>query len=209
VQISQTQQFTATVQNDMQNQGVLWTLSGQGCLNSACGSLSLASLNMITYTAPGAVPSPATVTLTVTSVTDNTKSATAAITITASNVPGPVGVIVKFCDDETGNPDCTAKDTFSLSQIRDLFIWVNWQNVSTGTHTQTTDIYDLQFSSSPFAMYRITFTVASSPEGSAQTLVVLPVGGTFITQRQLTGTWTVKVSLDSVLMDTETFQFTP
>src|SRR5258708_912366 len=31
VQVSQSQAFTATVQNDPQNKGVTWTLSGAGC----------------------------------------------------------------------------------------------------------------------------------------------------------------------------------
>jgi hypothetical protein len=86
VQVSQQQTFTATVANDPQNQGVNWTLSGTGCTGAACGALSSstsASGVAITYTAPSTVPSPATVTLTATSVTDNTKSSAATITVTA------------------------------------------------------------------------------------------------------------------------------
>src|SRR5207245_3248072 len=85
-----TQPFTATVQNDSQNKGVSWALSGTGCSGAACGTLSAtssASGVAITYTAPGSVPNPATVTLTATSVTDGTKSAAATITITA---PSPI-----------------------------------------------------------------------------------------------------------------------
>ena len=87
-----TQPFTATLQNDSQNKGVSWKLSGVGCSGSACGTLSSAtsaSGTPITYTAPATVPSPATVTLTATSVSDGSKLATATITITA-----PVGVSV-------------------------------------------------------------------------------------------------------------------
>jgi hypothetical protein len=85
------QSFTATVANDPANKGVSWTLSG--CTGAACGTLSAAisaSGAPITYTAPATVPNPATVSLKATSVADGTKSATAAITITASN--GPVSV---------------------------------------------------------------------------------------------------------------------
>jgi hypothetical protein len=80
------QSFTATVQNDSQNNGVNWVLSGTGCSGVTCGTLSAktsASGATITYTAPTALPSPATVTLTATSVTDGTKSATATITVTS------------------------------------------------------------------------------------------------------------------------------
>jgi PKD domain-containing protein len=85
VQAGQTQTVTATVNNDSKNQGVTWTLSGTGCSGGACGQLSAtysASATPITYTAPTSLPNPASVTLTATSVTDGTKSATAAVTLT-------------------------------------------------------------------------------------------------------------------------------
>jgi hypothetical protein len=89
VQVGAAQPFTATVQNDSQNKGVTWALSGTGCSGAACGALSAttsASGVAITYTAPASVPTPATVTLTATSVSDGTKSAAATITMTAAPV---------------------------------------------------------------------------------------------------------------------------
>jgi hypothetical protein len=91
---SATAQFTATVANDAQNQGVTWALSGAGCTGSTCGTLSAStspSGMAVTYTAPVTIPSPATVTLTATSVTDVSKSAAATITI-ASAAAISVGV---------------------------------------------------------------------------------------------------------------------
>src|SRR6266478_5352084 len=84
VAVNATQPFTATVQNDSQNKGVTWALSGTGCSGAACGTLSAnssASGVAITYTAPSSVPNPATVTLTATSVSDGTKSSAATITV--------------------------------------------------------------------------------------------------------------------------------
>src|SRR5277367_3463977 len=83
VQVSQSAPFTATLQNDSQNKGVTWTLSGAGCSGASCGSLSNVTTTSVTYTAPASVPTPAAVTLLATSVTDNTKSATATLTVTA------------------------------------------------------------------------------------------------------------------------------
>jgi len=98
VQVGKTQNVTATVHNDSQNQGVSWTLSGAGCTGTACGTLSAAtsaSGAAITYTAPSKTPSPAAVTLTAKSVADTTKTAASAITvITAAPPPPPVAVIV-------------------------------------------------------------------------------------------------------------------
>jgi Abnormal spindle-like microcephaly-assoc'd, ASPM-SPD-2-Hydin len=95
VQTGGGQNFTATVQNDSQNKGVTWSLSGDGCSGAACGTVSAASSASgapITYTAPANVPSPATITLTATSAADSTKSAETTITVTAA--PGAIAVSV-------------------------------------------------------------------------------------------------------------------
>jgi hypothetical protein len=93
VQTGQSQSFTATISNDTQNKGVTWTLSGQGCSGSTCGAISGASGATIMYGAPAAAPTPPTVTLTATSVTDGTKSSTATITISAPAAPPPAIVV--------------------------------------------------------------------------------------------------------------------
>jgi hypothetical protein len=89
-----TQPFTATVTNDNANKGVSWTVTGTGCAGAACGSVAPATSGSgvaVIYTAPGAVPTPATVTLKATSVADGTKSASATITVTAA-IGGTVAV---------------------------------------------------------------------------------------------------------------------
>ena len=70
VKIRQTRQFTA-------NTKVVWKINGVTGGNSTVGKISTAGL----YTAPIAVPSPSTVTLTAVSTLDPSKSATATITI--------------------------------------------------------------------------------------------------------------------------------
>jgi hypothetical protein len=97
VKVGQTQSFTATVQNDSQNKGVGWMLSGSGCTGSACGTLSAvssASGAAVTYTAPASVPTPPGVTLTAVSLADNTKNASASITVTSGTSPTPISVVV-------------------------------------------------------------------------------------------------------------------
>src|SRR5207302_134472 len=76
VDVTKTQQFTATVTNDPSNKGVNWTLtqSGTPC-SPGCGTMSPASTASgvaMTYTAPSAVPSPAQVTVTAISAADTT-----------------------------------------------------------------------------------------------------------------------------------------
>ena len=204
VPVTQTQLFMATVENDTQNKGVTWglTQSGGSC-TPVCGSLTAITADGATYYAPTGVPNPAIVTLTATSVADNTKSASATITIT---LPGQVlAATAKFCDDESENPNCTAKDAFNLALIRDLFMWVNWQAVPNGPHTQQLDVF-MPEGHALYVRYLGGFQITEAQTGSAVILRAMPVAGTWITQRQLTGTWQVDVSLDGQLVTSKTFQ---
>ena len=85
-----TQNFIGTVANDPQNNGVTWTVSGAGCSGPACGTVSAsssASGAAMTYTAPAIVPTPPTINLTATSVTDSTRSNFATISIVSGGNP--------------------------------------------------------------------------------------------------------------------------
>ncbi|NTV79808.1 MAG: hypothetical protein HGA24_00065 [Candidatus Aminicenantes bacterium] len=81
VHVNRSMQFSASVHNST-NTAVTWNLSGSGCSGATCGMISNGGL----YTAPGSVPSPATVTVKATSVADTSKSASATITILAAVV---------------------------------------------------------------------------------------------------------------------------
>jgi hypothetical protein len=72
------------------NNVLAWSLSGQGCSGSSCGTLTVITTQSVggnaisdsaTYTAPAAAPSPNTVTVTVTPQADPTKKAQATLTI--------------------------------------------------------------------------------------------------------------------------------
>jgi len=73
------QQFTATVTGSS-NTSVTWAVSAAGCSGAACGTISTGGL----YTAPASLPTPANVSVTVTSVADPTKSASASVTLVAA-----------------------------------------------------------------------------------------------------------------------------
>lgn len=72
--------FTASVQYDLKNAGVAWDL-GAACSEDTCGRLSNVTPNSVTYTAPASMPTSPTVALTATSITDSSKTARTAITI--------------------------------------------------------------------------------------------------------------------------------
>jgi len=82
--VNATATIKAVLTNDYLGQGVTWKVT---CASSSCGSFnpsSTASGGATTFTAPSAVPTGGVVTITATSVTDPTKSASAAITIDAA-----------------------------------------------------------------------------------------------------------------------------
>ncbi|MGA2097013.1 MAG: hypothetical protein ABSH39_11985 [Candidatus Acidiferrum sp.] len=81
VALGSTQQFSAAV-TGTSNTAVTWTAKGAGCSGAACGTISSGGL----YTPPASVPSPATISVTVTSVADPTKSASASVTLVAAAV---------------------------------------------------------------------------------------------------------------------------
>ena len=80
-------QFVASESGDPNNAGVRWSVSGPGCTATGCGTITAGGL----YTAPSAVPNPAAVTVTATSVTDYNQSASAQVLVTT---PGEVSVVV-------------------------------------------------------------------------------------------------------------------
>jgi hypothetical protein len=77
VRVKQSRQFTATLTGTA-NTSVTWKVNGIAGGNTTVGRVSSTGV----YTAPRRVPSPATVTVSATSVADATKSASAQVTVT-------------------------------------------------------------------------------------------------------------------------------
>jgi hypothetical protein len=138
VALGTTQQFAGTV-TGTSNAAVTWSVSGAGCGGAACGTISSGGL----YTSPASMPSPATLQVTVTSVADHTKSASASVTIVAAaavllsisptSASVPTAGVDSFTATVTGTPDtavmwsltgtgctgssCGALSTSSLSAV--------------------------------------------------------------------------------------------
>jgi hypothetical protein len=81
------QTFSATISSaGHPAQGVTWSVNGFAGGNSSVGTVTSTGSSGATYTAPGAIPSPPTVSVTATSVADVSKSATAAVTIACAGM---------------------------------------------------------------------------------------------------------------------------
>jgi hypothetical protein len=86
---TQKQQFTASVTGSS-NTAVSWTVNGITAGSSAIGSIDATGL----YTAPGAVPNPATVTIAAVAQADITKSSSASVTIVPATPSGTYPITV-------------------------------------------------------------------------------------------------------------------
>jgi hypothetical protein len=89
--------------------GVTWSVNGIAGGNSTLGTITTSGADTALYTAPATPPSPATVNVTATSVADNSKAASASVTITCSTtntiwpsaatvaLGGPQNFTASFC----------------------------------------------------------------------------------------------------------------
>lgn len=130
---------------------------------------------------------------------------TAVTNITPPSTPPPPSAAISFCDNPA--PGCAAASSFSVKSLGDLNVFVSWSNVPVGTHAQK-----LRFflpDGNVYQAIEASFGVAPGANGSATTVHALPVAGTFISQRLLTGNWQVEVSLDGKVILTQPVRLDP
>ncbi len=116
----------------------------------------------------------------------------------------PVAMTVTLCD--SSEQGCSAATSFNLGTFRDLGVGVDWKNVPGGTHTQ--QIALVQPNGVVYQTVSHSFGVEDGKFAAPAINDVIPVAGTFITQRSQTGEWTIDVSLDGQSVGTRKFQFT-
>ncbi len=149
---SQTQQFSATVTGNA-NTSVTWSTSPQ------MGTLSSSGL----YTAPAVVPSQQTLLVTATSVADNTKSATASISL--------IPVAVSLSSSVSMGPSGTNQFTATVSGTTQT--GVTWtMNPEVGT-MNSSGMYQAPASISTQQTITVTATSIADPTKSASATVTL------------------------------------
>ena len=175
VQTGGTQAFTATVANTT-NMTVTWQVNGVVGGNSAVGMISTSGV----YTAPSAVPSPATVTVTAVSVADPAQSGSAQVTITtAAPPPAPVGVSVAPA---TARLQTGATQDFTATVINSTNATVTWQvnGVTGGNATvgviSTSGVYSAPSMVPSPATVTVSAVSAADPtrSGAAQVTITAP-----------------------------------
>ncbi len=122
--VNATASVAAKVTNDPAAAGVIWTAS---CDGAACGSFNPPQSLSTVFTAPSAVPTGGTVTITATSLTDTTKSASATLTVTSPSSENPIAVSlspVSAYVETTGTAHTTQFTAFVINDTADA--GVDW-----------------------------------------------------------------------------------
>jgi hypothetical protein len=124
---------------------------------------------------------------------------------TGGGPPPNPSATISFCDD--GVEGCAAADSFSVAVLRDLVVKISWENLPPGNHVQTMEI--MLPGGGLYQSNQTGLFIADAMPGSTTTTRILPVGGTWISQRQLTGEWSVSASLDGQPVASQKVQFNP
>jgi hypothetical protein len=161
--------MSTSINNDVSaNPQVKWTVA---CGAAACGSFSSTTTgneSQNTYTAPAAIPPGGSVTVTVTSVTDPTKSASTSIVITAAAPTLANGTYVFQISGLTGGQSSSMTGVFVASN-----------GAVTGGEQDWTYYFNDGDSSYPYSSFqKITGgSYATTPDGNLQVTLQIASGG--------------------------------
>jgi len=171
--IGQTRQFTATVRNSS-NTGVGWQVNGVTGGNSTVGTINATGL----YTAPAAVPRPATVTVTAVSKANSTESASAIMFLTPPQVAvsiSPASVSV-----QPGG-----SQQFAATLVNTTNTAVTWEvngviggSPTTGTIT-TSGVYTAPTAIPSPAIVIVTAVSQQTPAAAAKANITIGTGAAF------------------------------
>ena len=81
IDVAQTLNIAAAVNNDSSGKGVTWAMAGTNCTGSACGTFTKSTTTGVTYNAPPSVTANMTVTIQATSMADPSKASSVSIVV--------------------------------------------------------------------------------------------------------------------------------
>ncbi len=116
-----------------------------------------------------------------------------------------MSAVIRVCDSLTAG--CSGESSISLGALHDLQVSVDWTNMPGGTHSQ-----QIAFLLPNGVVYQTVSHGFAVPDGALGSPTVsdgMAVAGTYITQRQMTGNWTVQVSLDGAVISSQQVTLEP
>jgi hypothetical protein len=165
LEVSSALDLSASIVNDVSaNPEVQWTVT---CGSAACGSFNPTTTTnegITSFTAPSAIPTGTSVTVTATSITDPTKSASATVLITAAGPTLPNGTYVFQLTQQNGSqPTFTtgvfvAQDGAITSGEQDIVSYTSDSHDDTYAYTQFQQISSGSYTTSPDGTLQITIS---------------------------------------------------
>lgn len=125
----------------------------------------------------------------------------------ANGGPPPLvpSATISFCDD--GDSNCPLANSFSVASARDVLIKVAWEKVPDGNHVQTLEI--MMPGGGLYQSSQTAFLIDNASANSFATTRLLPVAGTWISQRRITGDWLIRLSLDDQVITSQMVTLNP
>lgn len=121
-------------------------------------------------------------------------------------VPPPaVSATISFCND--GAENCDPATAFSVASLRDLVITVNFGNVPAGNHVQQLEI--LLPGGAPYRVTQGGLLIVGTAPAAYSFTRALPVVGTPISLRHMTGAWSVRASMDGHVIASQPVDLNP
>jgi hypothetical protein len=120
------------------------------------------------------------------------------------SAPGTPAAAVSFCQNTAAG--CAPNGSFQVSGTRTMSVVIDWQNLTAGAHSQKVSF--VLPSGDEYQAFEQSFEVPDGSSGPVTTTQTLPVAGTWIAQRRLTGMWQVNLWLDGTPMGTQAVQLT-
>src|SRR5436305_321716 len=195
-----TQQFSATVQNTS-NTAVTWQVNGVAGGNATVGTISSAGL----YTAPAAVQSTTTVTVTAVSQADATKSASVQVTIT------PTAAVSVTISPTSAPLAARATQQFSATVQNTSNTAVTWQvNGLPGGHAMVGTISSAGLYTAPAAVQStttVTVTAVSQADATKSASAQVTISTTTVMAFSVSTTST-NINADTIAYTSTTLQHT-
>jgi hypothetical protein len=117
----------------------------------------------------------------------------------------PMAASLSVCNQTPAG--CSTAASYSLGTMRDLGVNVQWSHVPEGTHSATLEV--LEPAGGAYQVQNVSFVIAGTNDGSAETNILVPIAGSWVTRRGVTGTWNVRISLDGQNIGTQSVEFQP
>jgi hypothetical protein len=120
-------------------------------------------------------------------------------------IVSPRGAEVSFCSSQPVG--CVPGTVFSVRDTQALAVETSIEQIAPGDHMQSLEI--MMPDGRRYEETKVAFRVPENSNAPVPGVRMVPIAGTWIQTRQVTGIWKVRYSLDGKLLATSDFRLEP